>query len=47
MQQDADECWGNIMTSLRDKLKVSSSSLLARVLTSKATANCGQFVRSA
>lgn len=21
MQQDADECWGNIMTSLRDKLK--------------------------
>lgn len=23
MQQDADECWGNILTSLRDKLKAS------------------------
>lgn len=22
MQQDADECWGGIMTSLKDRLKV-------------------------
>ncbi len=31
MQQDADECWGNILTSLRDKLKASlrTSSCLA------------------
>lgn len=30
MQQDAEECWTNILASLRDKLKASAPSHAAR-----------------